>query len=439
MRSVLIVLTVVALVARLDAAPKAKVPYEATVEAEQVDVRSGAGSTKYYPTSRLRRGDKVVVHREDPGGWYMIAPPPGSFSWVPAKYVQKTSQHRGVITANNVAIRVGSSESDIRDVYQRTLAENDEIRIIGEKMLDPDLGKGQAELWYRIEPPRGEWRWIPGQAVTPTQRGSRATDEDPFVSPETDAPTRRTSPPTPRADDGSLSFESPRIDSSTREYSAGESGFGTPPEAAIKNRRLIRQGGKPDQSARPNRKQDDLLDELDRLDLRLRAILDQDTLQWNFDQLERDYATLRDESDSSNLQRMIDTRLDRIARYSKVLADEKELARIQDETSRRDAELAEIQRQQEARLVSSSATARRPQFDGAGIIQRAALNRRGAPRYALINANGKVLAYLVPAPGVDLESWVGKSAGVTGPRVPSADLRADLITVNRLTPVRLNP
>jgi hypothetical protein len=45
----------------------------------------------------------------------------------------------------------------------------------------------------------------------------------------------------------------------------------------------------------------------------------------------------------------------------------------------------------------------------------------------------------VPAPGVDLERWIGKPAGVTGPRVPNAELRADLITVNRLTPVRLTP
>lgn len=435
MRSILLALTVVALAAPLEAAQKVKTPYEATIEADEVYVRSGAGSSKYYPTAKLRRGEKVVVHRHDPGGWYMIAPPPGSFSWVPAKHVRKTGANRGVITANNVAVRVGSFESDIRDVYQRTLSEDDEVRIIGEKMLVPETGTGPAELWYRIEPPRNEWRWIPGQAVAPMQRGERVAGEDPFVSPEVDGVSRRSSPPVPRADEGSPSFEPPQGETPTREYAGGDSNFGAPLENARENRPLVRKGGKPDKSARANRTQDDLFDELDRLDVRFRSILDGPPLDWDFDQIERDYISLRAESDSSNLQRMIDTRLDRIAGHRQTQAEERELARIQDETSRRDAELAEIQRQQEALLIST----RKPLYDGAGIIERAALNRRGAPRYALVNQNRKVLAYLIPAPGVELERWIGKSAGVTGPRVANSELRADLITVNSLTPVRLVP
>jgi hypothetical protein len=435
MRSLLLALMALALAAPVAAAPKVKFPYEATIEADEVYVRSGPGTSKYYPTAKLRRGEKVVVHRHDLGGWYMIAPPPGSFSWVPGKYVRKTAAHQGVITSNNVAIRIGSFESDIRDVYQRTLNENDDVRIIGEKMLAPDTGTGQAELWYRIEPPRGEWRWVPGQTVAPASHGGRIPGADPFVSPEVDSKSRRSAPPVPRADDGSPSFNSPQTETPTREYIGGDSNFGAPLESALENRPLVRKGGKPDQSHRPNRKQDELLDELDRLDARFRSILDQPPLEWDFAQLERDYISLRGASESSNIQRMIDTRLDRIAGYRKTQADEQELARIQDETSRRDAELAEIQRRQEAQLVS----ARKPQYDGAGIVERAALNRRGAPRYALINQNGKVLAYLVASPGVDLERWVGKPAGVSGPRVPNAELKADLITVNRLTPVRLTP
>jgi hypothetical protein len=57
----------------------------------------------------------------------------------------------------------------------------------------------------------------------------------------------------------------------------------------------------------------------------------------------------------------------------------------------------------------------------------------------LLNQSGRVLAYLVPAPGVNLEPWLGRSAGVDGPRIPNQELKSDLITVNRLTPVRLTP
>jgi hypothetical protein len=55
----------------------------------------------------------------------------------------------------------------------------------------------------------------------------------------------------------------------------------------------------------------------------------------------------------------------------------------------------------------------------------------------LLALNGRVLAYLVPAPGVSLEPWVGRSVGVNGSRIPHPDLKADLITVTRLAPVRL--
>jgi hypothetical protein len=52
---------------------------------------------------------------------------------------------------------------------------------------------------------------------------------------------------------------------------------------------------------------------------------------------------------------------------------------------------------------------------------------------------GRVLAYLVPAPGVNLENWVGRAAGVSGSRIPHPELKSELITVNRLTPVNLVP
>src|SRR5437660_6398311 len=139
MRLYLLILTLAALARPVQAGPELRFPYETVIEAEETHVRSGAGS-KYYPTGKLRRGDKVVVHRHDPGGWFMIAPPPGSFSWVPAKYVDRAAPDRGTVKTNNVAARVGSFESDIREVFQRPLARGDEVRILGEKMLAPDPG-----------------------------------------------------------------------------------------------------------------------------------------------------------------------------------------------------------------------------------------------------------------------------------------------------------
>ena len=50
------------LLARAEALPN--VPYEATIMAAEVDVRSGpSADAKYYPTSKLRQGEKA-----GPGG-----------------------------------------------------------------------------------------------------------------------------------------------------------------------------------------------------------------------------------------------------------------------------------------------------------------------------------------------------------------------------------
>jgi len=442
MRLMLLLLMFGTLAVPAQAAPRVNFPYEATVESPEVYVRSGSGK-QYYPTGKLRRGDTVIVHRHDPGGWFMIAPPAGSFSWVLGKHVQKTSADRGTIITNNVIVRVGSFESDIREVWQRKLSQDDVVHIIREKMLAPEKGSGPAELWYQIEPPRGEWRWIEGQAVSPPPSGNRQAKDDPFDAPlapdsansratsNSSQPPHRSSPPVQRADDDSPGFEQPLEEPPDREYAADES----PRAGTLGNRPLVRKKMNPASAKLVGRKQDAVLADLDRLDARFQSILEQPSLEWDFDQLEQDYRDLQAETDSASIQQMINTRLARIDGYRKTQAEEQELARFQDETARRDAELAEIQRRQEAQL----ATRQKPSYAGAGIVNRAALNRAGAPRYVLLNQSGRVLAYLVPAPGVNLEPWIGRSAGVDGPRVPNTDLKADLITVNRLTPVRLTP
>jgi hypothetical protein len=60
-------------------------------------------------------------------------------------------------------------------------------------------------------------------------------------------------------------------------------------------------------------------------------------------------------------------------------------------------------------------------------------------QHVLLAPDGRVLAYLAAAPGVNLDDWVGRSAGVNGKRSFQRDLLTDLIVVTRLTSVRLTP
>ena len=110
-----------------------------------------------------RRGPKEVeVYRHDPGGWYAIRPPQESFTWVAARYVEVGEDGLGTITGEQVAARVGSTFSDIRDVIQVRLYEGEVVEILGEKQF---TGRSEAGKWYKIAPPSGEFRWVFGRLV----------------------------------------------------------------------------------------------------------------------------------------------------------------------------------------------------------------------------------------------------------------------------------
>ena len=43
------------------------------------------------------RGLGDVYKRQDPGGWYMIDPPKGSFSWIPERFVKRINDTEGEV------------------------------------------------------------------------------------------------------------------------------------------------------------------------------------------------------------------------------------------------------------------------------------------------------------------------------------------------------
>ena len=63
-------------------------PYTAYIAADKTDVVAGPGH-RFYATDRLSRGTKVEIYREEASGWLAIRPPDGSFSWMPAEFVER--------------------------------------------------------------------------------------------------------------------------------------------------------------------------------------------------------------------------------------------------------------------------------------------------------------------------------------------------------------
>jgi len=171
-------------------------PYTAYISSEDVQARSGPGKN-YYATSKLERGAAVEVYRHDPGGWYAIRPPEGSFSWVSAKLLEIKGDGVGVVKAERVAARVGTEMSEIRDVIQVQLDEGEEVRILEARKF----GTGAAaQTWYKITPPAGEFRWVFGKyvgreppattvAVRDARRNRLVEFQSPAEGPALEAPT----------------------------------------------------------------------------------------------------------------------------------------------------------------------------------------------------------------------------------------------------------
>ncbi|MCS6852161.1 MAG: SH3 domain-containing protein, partial [Gemmataceae bacterium] len=137
-------------------------PYETVVVVPEVEIRSGP-SSKFYPTAKVRQGDRLKVLREEKDSegndWLAIEPPPGSFSWINGRFVERTGRS-AVVVGDRVPVLVGSSlTGDKPTVQQATLTRGTQLIILGDAHIT-DEGK-----WWPIQPHPPEVRYIPKSAV----------------------------------------------------------------------------------------------------------------------------------------------------------------------------------------------------------------------------------------------------------------------------------
>jgi hypothetical protein len=426
-------------------------PYEAVVQGDDVHVRCGPG-LKYYPTGKLRFGDRVTVHRHDPGGWYMVAPPPGSFSWIAASEVRKTSDKTGeVLTAvdaggqsSRVFVRVGSQLSDDCSLFSIEMQAGDQVEIVGEKTLTLDRG---ATLMYQIKPPPQEFRWVKGDYILPAGMERAAPERDPFAV--------------------SAAQKSPEVKVEA---------FNDQPTATLPRPTPLNE-------ATPVAP---LASDVEALDQQFTEMLAADPASWRLDEFDARFRELLPASDSVNAS-LIRTRLQSIAARKQAQADYLDFVRLTNETTQREEQLRAMQQggipaqpaaypqvqlgapqpvpngaptpasltgPNGARLQGPvphidpipDAPANAlpggqvmPKFDGAGIVQRSGNPLGTVPPYVLVAPNGKLLAFLEPGPGANLEPYVGKSMGIIGQRGFDARLQADRIVVRKMQPVQIGP
>ncbi|QEG40747.1 SH3 domain-containing protein [Roseimaritima ulvae] len=133
-------------------------PYVVFTAHEKVYARCGPAG-EYYRTDPLRLGQELDVYLETDDGWLGIRPPEGSFSWVPASSIDADPAGRsGIVVDRRAVAWIGTHLGRARKYrWQVQLAEGEQVTILGQ--TERNSGEG-PELWYRIVPPSGEFRWV---------------------------------------------------------------------------------------------------------------------------------------------------------------------------------------------------------------------------------------------------------------------------------------
>ena len=447
-------------------------PYTAYVMSDDVYVRSGPGKN-YYPTEKLVRGSEVEVYRHDPGGWFAIRPPQGSFAWVVGSDVRQLPDRAGVaeVAKDHTLAFVGSRFSDVRDVRQVKLDRGELVEILGEKRFVAE-GNSKAETWYRIAPPAGEFRWVAGKFVTrqghavpnatadagtPASRGRKPAEA---TEPQDNALAKQATPPgagtaaqpwsapgSPlAAADGNEVVAIPTgvmHDSAVRPVAYEEPAFAQPARTAPPPR-TARATLPQERRAAPGREvvslptapagspaANPLQMELDDINLKLSLMIAEEPTTWQFDALKSRANAALNASRSALDRGRASTLLREIAKYEQIRTQYSASAALRQQTEQRNELLAN------SAAVAAESVAPpavdTTKFDGIGRLTPVHSRRPGAPRFALTDATGNVVTFVTPEAELPLANYVGRVIGLTGQRGYMPQLGKPHLTAKRIT------
>ncbi len=418
-----------------------KFPYEAIVRVDNVTVRCGQGK-HYYTTARLEKGAILTIHRHDPGGWYMVSPPEGSFSWIAAEHVQVAAPGQGTVTlpegdVDGAPVWIGSELSGDHSVRQRVLQSGDAVQILAEDRFQDSTGTTKV---YKIVPPAREFRWVKGDFVVPRNETLRREAlSDPYSNPLAQVTEPEPAVPESSVPEFAEDSEPSALQPTTREpvLTTTITPDADAPRAALRE-----------------------------IDRHYTDMIELDPSKWDIEELVRSYEGLA--ASNPQLANSIQQRLAALETRRKLHAEYRSLAQLSSETTERDQQLAAlgattpvdlvmavelgtpaalptlVQEVSAASTGENSAPFRSsppqpsqpvsisPQLNGAGIVQRLSNGR-----YGIVTPQGRLLAVLQADRSVPLERVVGQSMGFIGERSFDPRWGTDLLIVKQMMPIQL--
>ena len=381
-------------------------PYEATIAVDQVEVRCGPG-WDYYATQTLSRGARVEVYRHDPGGWLAIRPPQGSFSWITARHLKATTD-RGVseVLFDGAVAWVGSMQTDpVQHKWQVRLNQGERVETLGDKSLS--VGPGFAtETFVKVAPPAGEFRWIHAE-----QARAKAADGQTLAA---------TQPP-------------PAV----RSVGGPATGNGERSSEVNPAQRAVSKTPAPSSDVAAN---------LAALHVDLSLLVAQSIDDWDLASLRQRVEALSQRNLDDSQQHDVESISRRIAefqtlqqRHQKALeptADEdREVSKhgitvapnlLPSGSASAGAEADALE------VAPASGETQDSPFAAEGWLMPVHSTKRVAPPFALLDDDGRVQAYVTPAPGLNLRRYTKKYVGIVGEKAYVASLRANHVSAQRV-------
>lgn len=384
-------------------------PYELTVAVGPADVRSGPGE-QYYVTDRLAAGAKIQVYRHD-DDWLAIRPPKGSFSLIKSDHLEATNQ-AGVakVAEDDVMCQVGSTVAQIGDHVSWVRLRKDELveLIDGEELENKDAAGGGGDALCRISPPAGEFRWVNAADLQKT-----SVDQTP-PAPAKGSKREAVRIPTDNGQiDNTVGSNGEKVEDRTASTGGKTKGTGDSADDGWRAR---------------NTRQRDSLDDIE---LRLSLMVAKAMRAWRLEQLrarvEAAMENLHSDDDRSRAQFL----LDRIAKFEEL--QNRFVQTIGDSHIPAPAGSRTV-----ANVAAPSAIERVTgvRYDGSGWLVPVHSTKQTAPPYALLDAEGDVLQYVSPTPGLNLHRYVRKRVGIFGHRGYQQSLKKPHLTAERVVDLR---
>lgn len=389
-------------------------PYTLVVSQETADVLSGPGKT-HYATDRLPKGTKVEIYRHDPGGYYAIRPPKGSFSLVLASAVKPTAD-ANIVEVDTASAKawIGSRlQGNFKPMWQLKLKSGELLNVV-RKVQIAGAHSATAESWYQVEPPRGEFRWIHKDALGPQAPASVSTAE--IASQQIDLASREVDLM------NQLGAARTQADIS----STGRGGWKVLETDPSRKTNISANEAFFEDSTSSIASLSSFDEKINAVDLALSQMVLAPKQQWQLGRLQTETDRLRKEATTGKELAEANQLALKILSFQKIQAGGETSS---DRSYSRTASLMTPNLNQTASQNDLGGI----RYDGRGILRKLYTNGGvGQAIYALEDEQGKVVKTITPSNGVNLERFIGKSVGLFGKSGFNQKLNRPHLTAQRV-------